>query len=150
MYLIVGLGNPGREYAETRHNAGCMALEEIARRVNATPNRLRFKGQCGEAVMDGRRVLLLFPLTYMNNSGESIREIVSFYKIPVENIIIINDDITLVISHITHFVFFNIPKSVGYKIYSSFFQSINDLYHSYKVYLKDIYREGKLFKYYPL
>ena len=71
-FLIVGLGNPGREYAETRHNAGCMALEEIVRRVNATPNRLRFKGQCGEAVIDGRRVLLLFPLTYMNNSGEAV------------------------------------------------------------------------------
>ena len=94
-FLIVGLGNPGREYAETRHNAGCMALEEIARRVNATPNRLRFKGQCGEAVIDGRRVLLLFPLTYMNNSGEAVSEAMRFYKLTPDKLLVLSDDISL-------------------------------------------------------
>ena len=94
-FLIVGLGNPGREYAETRHNAGCMALEEIARRVNATPNRLRFKGQCGEAVIDGRRVLLLFPLIYRNNSGEAVSEAMRFYKLTPDKLLVLSDDISL-------------------------------------------------------
>ena len=94
-FLIVGLGNPGKEYADTRHNAGCLALEELARRVNAAPNRLRFKGQCGEATIGERRVLLLFPLTFMNNSGEAVSEAMRFYKLTPDRLLVLSDDISL-------------------------------------------------------
>ncbi len=94
-FLIVGLGNPGKEYEKTRHNAGCLALETLARMVNATPNRLKFKGQCTEATVGGHRVLLLFPLTYMNNSGESVAEALRFYKLKPEQLLVFSDDISL-------------------------------------------------------
>ena len=94
-FLIVGLGNPGKEYEKTRHNAGCLALETLARKVNATPNRLKFKGQCTEATVGGHRVLLLFPLTYMNNSGESVAEAMRFYKLKPEQLLVFSDDISL-------------------------------------------------------
>ncbi len=94
-FLIVGLGNPGKEYEKTRHNAGCLALETLARKVNATPNRLKFKGQCTEATVNGHRVLLLFPLTYMNNSGESVAEAMRFYKLKPEQLLVFSDDISL-------------------------------------------------------
>ena len=94
-FLIVGLGNPGKEYEKTRHNAGCLALETLARKVNATPNRLKFKGQCTETTVGGHRVLLLFPLTYMNNSGESVAEALRFYKLKPEQLLVFSDDISL-------------------------------------------------------
>ena len=94
-FLIVGLGNPGKEYADTRHNAGCLALEELARKVNAAPNRLRFKGQCGEATIGERRVLLLFPLTFMNHSGEAVSEAMRFYKLTPDRLLVLSDDISL-------------------------------------------------------
>ena len=94
-FLIVGLGNPGKEYEKTRHNAGCLALETLARKVNATPNRLKFKGQCTEATVNGHRVLLLFPTTYMNNSGESVAEAMRFYKLKPEQLLVFSDDISL-------------------------------------------------------
>ncbi len=94
-FLIVGLGNPGKEYENTRHNAGCLALETLARDVNATPNRLKFKGQCTEATVGGHRVLLLFPLTYMNNSGEAVVEAMRFYKLKPQQLLVFSDDISL-------------------------------------------------------
>ena len=94
-FLIVGLGNPGKEYAETRHNAGCIALETLARKLGVTPDRLKFKGQCGEAVIGDRRVLLLFPLTFMNNSGESVAEAMRFYKLTPDRLVVMSDDISL-------------------------------------------------------
>lgn len=95
MYLIVGLGNPGKEYAGTRHNIGFEAVDYIADKYNIELNRIKFKGIFGEGMINGKKVILLKPTTYMNLSGESIREVVNFYKISNEDIIIIYDDISL-------------------------------------------------------
>lgn len=94
-YLIVGLGNPGPRYAVTRHNAGFMALEYIRQKAGAGKERLRFKSLCSEAEMADRRVLLLRPQTFMNNSGEAVRDAMAFYRIPMERVIVLFDDITL-------------------------------------------------------
>lgn len=95
MFLIVGLGNPGKEYAGTRHNIGFEAVDYIADKYNIELNRIKFKGVFGEGIIGSEKVLLLKPTTYMNLSGESIREVINFYKIPSENIIVIYDDISL-------------------------------------------------------
>ena len=95
MYLIVGLGNPGKEYAGTRHNIGFAAVDCIAEKYNIELNREKFKGVFGEGFINNKKVILLKPTTYMNLSGESIREVVNFYKISNEEIIVIYDDISL-------------------------------------------------------
>lgn len=95
MFLIVGLGNPGKEYAGTRHNIGFEAIDYIADKYNIELNRIKFKGIFGEGMINGKKVILLKPTTYMNLSGESIREVVNFYKISNEEIIVIYDDISL-------------------------------------------------------
>ena len=95
MFLIVGLGNPGKEYAGTRHNIGFEAVDYIADKYNIELNRIKFKGIFGEGMINGKKVILLKPTTYMNLSGESIREVVNFYKISNEEIIVIYDDISL-------------------------------------------------------
>ncbi len=92
-YLIVGLGNPGDKYAQNRHNVGFMALDYIALRENTTIGNLRFKALTGECTLGGKKVLLLKPQTFMNLSGESVREAAAFYKIPPQNILVIFDDI---------------------------------------------------------
>ncbi|MBU3093066.1 aminoacyl-tRNA hydrolase [Clostridium sp. CM028] len=95
MYLVVGLGNPGNEYRYTRHNVGFDVINLMAEKYNTSINRIKFKGVCGEIIISGEKVILLKPSTYMNLSGESVREAASFYKIPNENIIIMYDDISL-------------------------------------------------------
>jgi len=95
MYLVVGLGNPGDEYKHTRHNVGFDAIDLMAYKYNVSINRIKFKGVCSEINIASQKVILLKPSTYMNLSGESVREASSFYKIPNENIIIIYDDISL-------------------------------------------------------
>jgi len=95
MYLLVGLGNPGKEYTHTRHNVGFDVIDIMASEYNVLINRIKFKGVYGEINIAGEKVILLKPSTYMNLSGESVREAASFYKIPNENIIIIYDDISL-------------------------------------------------------
>lgn len=95
MFLIVGLGNPGSEYNGTRHNIGFEAVDYIADKYNIELNRIKFKGIFGEGMINGKKVILLKPTTYMNLSGESIREVVNFYKISNEEIIVIYDDISL-------------------------------------------------------
>lgn len=92
-YLVAGLGNPGKEYTYTRHNAGFLAIDYIAGKYGVTVDRSRFQSLCGEAVISGKRVLLMKPQTFMNNSGEAIRAAAAFYKIPPENILILCDDI---------------------------------------------------------
>ena len=92
-HLIVGLGNPGKEYANTRHNAGFLALDHIANRLGVQIDRARFKGLTGEGSFGEHRVLLLKPQTYMNLSGEAVREAASFYKIAPEHVIVIADDV---------------------------------------------------------
>lgn len=94
-YIIVGLGNPGMEYDGTRHNAGFFTIDNLAKNIGTDINRLKFKGKTAEAVIEGRRCLLLKPTTYMNNSGESVVQAMEFYKIDAENIIVIYDDISL-------------------------------------------------------
>ena len=94
-YLLVGLGNPGREYEKTRHNAGFMALDYIAGRCGARLDRAKFSALVGEADINGKRVLLMKPQTYMNSSGEAVSAAAKFYKIAPENIIVISDDVSL-------------------------------------------------------
>ena len=94
-YLVVGLGNPGKEYASTRHNAGFLAIDHIAAHAGAKIDRVRFKGLTGEGTLCGTRVLFLKPQTFMNLSGESVREAAAFYHIEPANIIVIYDDVTL-------------------------------------------------------
>lgn len=94
-YLIVGLGNPGKQYENTRHNAGFMTLDYLANQCGSRVDRLKFKALTGDAVLGGKRVLLMKPQTFMNLSGQSVQEAMSFYKIPPEKTIIIFDDISL-------------------------------------------------------
>lgn len=94
-FLIVGLGNPGREYAQTWHNLGFMCLETLEKRHGFRCDRIRFKGLVGETRLYGGRQLWLKPQTYMNNSGESVREALNFYKLPPERCLIILDDFDL-------------------------------------------------------
>ena len=95
MYIVVGLGNPGRKYEHTRHNVGFDIVDVLAQRNNITLARLRCKAVVGEGTIAGQRVALALPQTYMNLSGESIRELAEWYKIDSENIIIMYDDISL-------------------------------------------------------
>ena len=95
MYLIAGLGNPGMEYDNTRHNAGFMVLDMLASQLGEDISRLRFKGKTAEVMIGDKRCLLLKPTTYMNNSGESIVQALEFYKIDVDHLIVVCDDISL-------------------------------------------------------
>lgn len=95
MFLIVGLGNPGREYEDTRHNIGFKVVDNIAKEYNIEINRQKFKGIYGEGFIDGKKVMLLKPTTYMNLSGESVREVVDFYNLENEEVLVIYDDISL-------------------------------------------------------
>lgn len=95
MYLIVGLGNPGRQYDMTRHNIGFHTIDYIADKYGARLTKLKFKAVYGECTIADERVYLVKPQTYMNLSGDSVAEMAQFYKIPPENIIVINDDISL-------------------------------------------------------
>lgn len=94
-YIVAGLGNPGREYEATRHNTGFLAIDYIAEKCGAQIKKLKFKALTGDAVIAGKRVLLLKPSTYMNLSGQSVTEAMAFYKVPVENLIVISDDTAL-------------------------------------------------------
>lgn len=94
-FLLVGLGNPGKEYENTRHNAGFMALDKIAQKNHTDIKRIKFKGTVGECSLGGKKVLLLKPSTYMNLSGQSVKEAMSFYKLPPERVLILFDDISL-------------------------------------------------------
>ncbi len=94
-FLIAGLGNPGRQYEGTRHNAGFMALDTIAEKNHAEVKRIKFKGLIGECRIAGKRVILLKPSTFMNLSGQSVQEAMRFYKLPPEHTLILYDDINL-------------------------------------------------------
>lgn len=94
-FLVVGLGNPGKEYLYTRHNTGFLTLDYIAERLSVTVNRAKFNALTADAVIGGNRVLLIKPKTYMNESGVAVRQAADFYKIPTEHIIVISDDVSL-------------------------------------------------------
>lgn len=93
--VIVGLGNPGRKYENTRHNAGYMAVDLIAQKYGIKVNRLRHRALIGEGMINGAKVFLAKPQTFMNLSGESVRDIVEYYRVPMENLIVIYDDADL-------------------------------------------------------
>lgn len=92
-HLVVGLGNPGDKYTFTRHNTGFMALDFIAEKCGVRVDRARFKSLCADVRIGEHRVLLMKPQTFMNLSGEAVREAADFYKIPPENILVLFDDI---------------------------------------------------------
>ena len=94
-HLVVGLGNPGDKYFYTRHNAGFLAMDYISQKCGAQVNRSKFKALVGEATIAGKRVLLMKPQTLMNASGDAVIEAANFYKIPIENIIVLSDDVNL-------------------------------------------------------
>lgn len=95
MYLVVGLGNPGREYDGTRHNVGFEAIEYLGEKLNFDVSKIKFKGKIGEKNVSGERVVFLKPSTYMNLSGESVFAAAAFYKIPIQNVIVIYDDVAI-------------------------------------------------------
>ena len=99
-HIIVGLGNPGAQYELTRHNAGFLAVDRMAERLGARIDRARFRALCGEATFAGCHVLLMKPQTFMNLSGEAVREAAAFYKIPPENVIVISDDVNFDVGRI--------------------------------------------------
>ena len=95
MYIICGLGNPGKEYEATRHNMGFLTVDLLAQKLGISIRTLKFKALIGEGRIGTEKVLLVKPQTYMNLSGESLREIVSYYKVPMEDLIVVYDDIDL-------------------------------------------------------
>ena len=99
-HLVVGLGNPGDKYFYTRHNAGFLAMDYISQKCGAQVNRSKFKSLVGEGTIAGKRVLLMKPQTLMNASGNAVIEAANFYKIPVENIIVLSDDVNLDVGRI--------------------------------------------------
>jgi PTH1 family peptidyl-tRNA hydrolase len=95
MRLFVGLGNPGAKFAHNRHNIGFMAIDEIARRHGFAPWRRRFQGEITEGTLDGERVVLLRPATFMNESGRAVQEAVSFFKLPPDETTVFQDELEL-------------------------------------------------------
>lgn len=94
-WLLVCLGNPGPKYEHTRHNMGFLAADLLAEREHIKINRIRFKAVTAELTFGGQRVLVMKPQTYMNLSGEAVREAVQFYKIPADHVLVIYDDVSL-------------------------------------------------------
>ena len=96
MYIIAGLGNPGKQYAQTRHNVGFDTIDILADKYNISVDTKKHKALCGKGMIEGQKVVLAKPQTFMNLSGESVRELVDFYKIdPEEELLVIYDDISL-------------------------------------------------------
>ena len=95
MHIIVGLGNPGKKYANTRHNLGYITVEQLADRFGIKIEKSKFKSLVGEGNIAGQKVLLMKPETYMNNSGEAVRAAMEFYKIDPENLLIVYDDLDI-------------------------------------------------------
>ncbi|MBE7063578.1 MAG: aminoacyl-tRNA hydrolase [Clostridia bacterium] len=95
MFLIVGLGNPGRKYEDTRHNVGFKAIDYLSDRWNIPVKKIRFRALIGEGMVGTEKVILVKPSTFMNASGESVGEIVRYYNLAPENVIVIQDDVAL-------------------------------------------------------
>ncbi len=94
-YLVVGLGNPGAQYTNTRHNAGFLAIDRLAEKYSARVDRAKFKALVGETTIAGKRVLLMKPQTFMNLSGEAIAEATRFYKLSADHVVVFSDDTAL-------------------------------------------------------
>jgi PTH1 family peptidyl-tRNA hydrolase len=95
IYLIVGLGNPGREYRETRHNVGFMLLDRLAVKINARFTRMQSRALVANTIVDGSKVILAKPQTFMNLSGQSVQGLIHFYKLTLSNILVVHDDLDL-------------------------------------------------------
>ncbi len=93
IWLIVGLGNPGPKYAESWHNCGWMALDHLAEHERIAVNRIKFKGLYGRGTIKGQKVILLKPTTFMNNSGESVRAAMDYFRVARENVLLLYDDL---------------------------------------------------------
>ena len=94
-YLLIGLGNPGREYRDTRHNVGFMLIDRLIVRLNARGMKVQSKAIVTNALYEDRKLILAKPQTYMNLSGQSAQGLLSFYKLPVENMLIAHDDLDI-------------------------------------------------------
>ena len=99
-WLLVGLGNPGNQYENTRHNVGFLVADELAERQNAPIQRLKFKALTNLLTISGEKVLVMKPVTYMNLSGEAVRQAVDFYKIPPERVLVVSDDTALAVGRL--------------------------------------------------
>ena len=99
-FIVVGLGNPGAQYAHTRHNAGFETLEVLSRRWGVEINRKKLNGLVAETTYNGHRVVLVLPQTYMNASGECVQPILQWYKAPLSNMVVIYDDIDLALGRL--------------------------------------------------
>ncbi|MBQ3817075.1 MAG: aminoacyl-tRNA hydrolase [Clostridia bacterium] len=99
-WLVVGLGNPGTQYENTRHNVGFKAIDEFAERNNGSFNKHKFDAVIGECTLQGNRIMIAKPQTFMNNSGRAVTAICSFYKIPYDRVILMFDDISLEVGKI--------------------------------------------------
>lgn len=128
-FAVVGLGNPGRNYTNTRHNAGFATVDKLAEKLNVEINKLKFKSLYAETFIGKEKVLIVKPQTYMNESGQAVREICNFYKIEPENLIVVVDDIDIEFAELrirkkgsagTH----NGLKSIIYQIQSDDFPRI--------------------------
>ncbi len=95
MKIVVGLGNPGREYTATRHNIGFMVVSLLSRRLGAPPPKRRFRSDLTEGLLDGEKIVLAAPQTYMNLSGHAVREVVNWYHQPLGEVLVVGDDLDL-------------------------------------------------------
>ena len=95
MYLIIGLGNPEEEYIKTRHNMGFNTINKIAQKYNIEVNKNKFQGLCENAIIEDKKVILIKPQTYMNLSGNCVKEFVDFYKVKKEEVLVIYDDMDI-------------------------------------------------------
>ncbi len=95
MYIIAGLGNPGKQYEHTRHNVGFEVIDRLAERMGISMEEKKHKALCGRGVLEGEKVVLLKPQTFMNLSGESVRAAADYYKVPPQQVLVIYDDISL-------------------------------------------------------
>lgn len=100
MYLIVGLGNPEEDYSMTRHNMGFDVINKLSKKYEIEISRNKYDGLYGSGVIENEKVILLKPQTYMNLSGQSIKPFIDFYKIPLENVLIVYDDMDVEIGKI--------------------------------------------------
>jgi PTH1 family peptidyl-tRNA hydrolase len=94
-WLIVGLGNPGEQYENTRHNVGFLVVDQLAEGLNIPVQKLKFKALTNTARLGGQKVLLMKPVTYMNLSGEAVRQAADFYKVPADHVLVLSDDTAL-------------------------------------------------------
>lgn len=94
-YIIAGLGNPGSQYENTRHNAGFITIDTLAKKMNVKVDRIKYKSLCTTGIISEKKVMLMKPSTFMNNSGQAVVEAMNFFKVPPENVIVIFDDISL-------------------------------------------------------